>query len=135
MTALDRRTFLRRSAVASAAFGAALADPLACWAAAAAKPDFRNLGPVPDLRDGVVRLRLPAGFQYRSFHDTESGRRRARRRHDAARPPRRHGCVPGAATGTCGWSATTRSTDPAPAFGRRHAVRRRWRRRHDDRRW
>ena len=29
------------------------------------------LGPVPDLRDGVVRLHLPAGFQYRSFHDTE----------------------------------------------------------------
>jgi hypothetical protein len=27
---------------------------------------------VPDLRDGVVRLWLPRGFQYRSFHDTES---------------------------------------------------------------
>jgi secreted PhoX family phosphatase len=27
--------------------------------------------PVPDLRDGVVRLWLPKDFQYRSFHDTE----------------------------------------------------------------
>ena len=26
---------------------------------------------MPDLRDGIVRLRLPSGFQYRSFHDTE----------------------------------------------------------------
>jgi secreted PhoX family phosphatase len=26
---------------------------------------------VPDLRDGKVRLHLPAGFRYRSFHDTD----------------------------------------------------------------
>jgi secreted PhoX family phosphatase len=36
-------------------------------------PTFRTLGPVPDERDGVVRLWLPDGFQYRSFHDTSSG--------------------------------------------------------------
>src|SRR4029450_8753241 len=31
----------------------------------------RYLQPIPDLRDGAVRLWLPAGFAYRSFHDTE----------------------------------------------------------------
>ena len=72
MTALDRRTFLRRSAVATAAFGTTLGDPLRLMGtAAAAKPDFHTLGPVADLRDGIVRLHLPEGFQYRSFHDTD----------------------------------------------------------------
>jgi hypothetical protein len=33
---------------------------------------FRGLKPVADLRDGKVRLHLPDGFNYRSFHDTES---------------------------------------------------------------
>jgi hypothetical protein len=32
---------------------------------------FRTLGPLPDERDGQVRLWLPEGFRYRSFHDTE----------------------------------------------------------------
>ena len=32
--------------------------------AARRAPDFRNLRPVPDLRDGQVRLWLPADFQY-----------------------------------------------------------------------
>src|SRR5215218_10684562 len=72
MTIVDRRTFLRRSAVAAAAVGAALGDPLRLIdLAAAAKPDFHTLGPVADLRDGIVRLWLPPGFQYRSFHDTD----------------------------------------------------------------
>ena len=68
---LDRRRFLAASA--AAAGGAALAGPfagfLAAPAAGAAPPVA--LGPVPDLRDGIVRLHLPPGFQYRSFHDTE----------------------------------------------------------------
>ena len=71
MTVLDRRTFLRRS-LAAAALGPVLVDPLRLGTAAAAKPDFHSLGPVPDLRDGQVRLHLPRGFRYRSFHDTES---------------------------------------------------------------
>ena len=33
---------------------------------------FRALRPIPDERDGMVRLHLPADFSYRSFHDTES---------------------------------------------------------------
>ncbi len=36
-----------------------------------AKPDG-PLGPVADLRDGIVRLHLRPGFQYRSFHDTDT---------------------------------------------------------------
>ncbi|MGQ0837725.1 PhoX family protein [Actinokineospora sp.] len=71
MVHLDRRSVMR-GAVAGALLGGpfagfvsrAAADP-----AAATAP--RALGPVPDLRDGAVRLWLPPGFQYRSFHDTE----------------------------------------------------------------
>jgi uncharacterized protein len=39
--------------------------------AAGDSPSFRDLRPIPDLRDGQIRLHLPEGFQYRSFHDTE----------------------------------------------------------------
>ena len=69
-TRLDRRRFLAASA--AAAGGAALAGPFAGFLAspAGAAPAVA-LGPVPDLRDGIVRLHLPSGFQYRSFHDTE----------------------------------------------------------------
>jgi uncharacterized protein len=73
MDVIDRRTFLRRSVIAAAAVGAALDPFRLTGSAAASPPDFGQLGPVPDLRDGVVRLWLPTGFKYRSFHDTESG--------------------------------------------------------------
>jgi uncharacterized protein len=78
MSELNRRTLLRGAAAAG---GAALGGPFLGFvnrAAQAAPPDndgipeFRRLRPVPDLRDGVVRLELPEGFQYRSFHDTTS---------------------------------------------------------------
>ena len=73
MDVVDRRTFLRRTAVAAGAMAAAL-DPLhLVGPATASRPVFGELGPIPDLRDGVVRLWLPVGFKYRSFHDTESG--------------------------------------------------------------
>jgi secreted PhoX family phosphatase len=67
MTNIGRRQLL---------IAAALAGPLAGFAARAAYADrgsapTRSLGPIPDLRDGQVRLWLPDGFQYRSFHDTE----------------------------------------------------------------
>jgi secreted PhoX family phosphatase len=71
---IGRRRFLGGGAAAAGGalvagmtggpFAGLLAGPLP---AAAAPP----LGPVPDLRDGAVRLWLPSGFQYRSFHDTE----------------------------------------------------------------
>jgi secreted PhoX family phosphatase len=69
MARIDRRTFLAGTAAAG---GAALAGPFAGFVvgpvAAAPNP---TLGPIPDMRDGQVRLWLPEGFQYRSFHDTE----------------------------------------------------------------
>jgi len=75
MPRLDRRKFLAGTATAATAtaLGAAGAGPFAGFlagpAAAAPQP---TLGPVPDARDGIVRLHLPPGFQYRSFHDTET---------------------------------------------------------------
>ena len=72
MAQLDRRTFLKRAAATA---GAVALGPFQAFAGlanvAGKKPDFRTLGPVADLRDGVVRLHLPQGFQYRSFHDTD----------------------------------------------------------------
>ncbi|MEU7532046.1 alkaline phosphatase PhoX [Saccharothrix sp. NPDC042600] len=65
---MDRRTVLR-----GAVAGALLGGPFAGFLNRAAAEPARAgaLGPVPDLRDGVVRLWLPDGFRYRSFHDTE----------------------------------------------------------------
>ena len=68
---VDRRTVLKSAAVAALAggpFQGLLASPTA---AAAPNAGFRALRPIPDARDGIVRLHLPAGFSYRSFHDTE----------------------------------------------------------------
>ena len=73
MTELDRRSFLKRGAAASAG-AAVLGGPFAGFVAAPAAA--RRRGPhdpdpvlvdTPDMADGVVRLSLPAGFQYRSF--------------------------------------------------------------------
>ena len=74
MTALNRRTFLKGAAATAGAV--ALGGPFRGFAqlasAAQRHPTFADLRPIPDLRDGQVRLWLPSGFQYRSFHDTES---------------------------------------------------------------
>ncbi len=73
MTELDRRSFLKTGAAASAG-AAVLGGPFAGFMAAPASA--RRRGPhdpppvlvdTPDQADGVVRLALPAGFQYRSF--------------------------------------------------------------------
>ena len=74
MVAVDRRTFLRGAAVAAG--GAVLGGPFQGFVARSAAADpggsaRGELGPIPDLRDGAVRLWLPEGFHYRSFHDTE----------------------------------------------------------------
>ncbi len=69
---LERRTFLKGSTAAALAGG-----PFAGFIAgpAAGVPGRRRPGdalfPVRDKRDGEVRLHLPRGFNYRSFHDTE----------------------------------------------------------------
>jgi uncharacterized protein len=75
MPQIDRRTFLRGSAATAGAV--MLGGPFqgfvarAANAATMAAPSF-PLGPVEDMRDGIVRLWLPKGFHYRSFHDTET---------------------------------------------------------------
>ncbi len=71
---MDRRTLLKSGAAA-----ALLGGPFAGFAAMPAhadasprrSPRAAALVPIPDARDGVVRLHLPRGFHYRSFHDTE----------------------------------------------------------------
>jgi secreted PhoX family phosphatase len=71
--AVDRRGFLQRVAVAA---GGTALWPFAD-VAAGARPDpppgHLTLRPVRDLRDGKIRLHLPKGFEYRSFHDNDSG--------------------------------------------------------------
>ena len=69
----SRRNILRGAAVAAggAIVGGPFAGFLARPALAEPQPPSPVLGPVNDLRDGQVRLHLPEGFQYRSFHDTE----------------------------------------------------------------
>jgi secreted PhoX family phosphatase len=73
MTLLNRRTFLKGAAAAGGA-AALSGGPFAGFiarVAAAGEIDLGPLGPVEDLRDGKVRLWLPDGFHYRSFHDTD----------------------------------------------------------------
>jgi secreted PhoX family phosphatase len=69
---VERRTVLKGGAVAAAAFAGGPFEGLTV-AQAASAPGRHNveLLPTPDKRDGIVRLHLPAGFSYRSFHDTE----------------------------------------------------------------
>ncbi|HWI42478.1 MAG TPA: alkaline phosphatase PhoX [Nocardioides sp.] len=109
--ALDRRTFLR-----SAGAGAVLGGPFAGFVSstATAAPSFRSLVPVADARDGVVRLHLPSGFSYRSFHDTSVPVELT----DGTMLPGRHDGM-GAFPGPSGRSILVRNHEingPAPAF-------------------
>jgi uncharacterized protein len=70
---MDRRSFLKGTTAAAA--GAALSGPFQGFlarAAGAEGPAIAQpiLSDVADLRDGVNRLKLPPGFQYRSFDPT-----------------------------------------------------------------
>ena len=71
---IERRTVLKGGA--ALAGGALIGGPfqglVAAPAGALGAPAFRGLRALPDERDGVVRLHLPEGFRYRSFHDTEA---------------------------------------------------------------
>ncbi|MDQ4053467.1 MAG: PhoX family protein [Actinomycetota bacterium] len=67
---VERRTLLKTTA--GAAIGGPFAGLVAMPANAHQPPDPGALVPVADERDGKVRLHLPEGFRYRSFHDTES---------------------------------------------------------------
>ncbi len=67
---LERRTLLKTTA--GAAIGGPFAGLVAMPANAHTPPAPAALVPINDARDGKVRLHLPAGFRYRSFHDTET---------------------------------------------------------------
>ena len=67
---VDRRTLLKSTAL-TAGVGGPFAGLVAGSAAQARPPRVEGLHPVRDKRDGKVRLHLPKGFNYRSFHDTE----------------------------------------------------------------
>jgi uncharacterized protein len=66
---LERRTLLKTAA--AGAVGGPFAGLVAMPAEAHKPPNAGALVPVADERDGAVRLHLPEGFRYRSFHDTE----------------------------------------------------------------
>ena len=96
-------------------------------------PNLRDLRAIPDLRDGQVRLWLPEGFQYRSFHDTEF----PTVLNDGTALPGRHDGM-GAFPGPNGNVMLVRNheiNNPGAPFGRRLARRTtRWPQRHDHRR-
>ena len=113
MKAVDRRTFLERVAIAT---GGAALWPFADVVATAEASRGFTLGPVVDLRDGKVRLHLPDGFEYRSFHDTDGP---AVFLHDGTRLPGRHDGM-AAFPGPEGkvWLVRNHEVNgPAPAFG------------------
>ena len=87
---LERRTLLKTGTVAALAGG-----PFAGFAALPAQaapraPRDVQLVPVPDERDGRVRLHLPEGFRYRSFHDTDTDPANPVVLHDGTVLPGRH---------------------------------------------
>ena len=115
MAVVNRRRFLQSAAGAAGAL--ALGGPFQGFTALASngKPTFRTLGPVPDDRDGIVRLHLPEGFSYRSFHDTEA----PVTLDDGTRLPGRHDGM-GAFEGPDGNVLLVRNhevNNPGPAFG------------------
>ena len=115
MAVVNRRRFLQSAAGAAGAL--ALGGPFQGFTALASngKPTFRTLGPVADERDGIVRLHLPQGFSYRSFHDTET----PITLDDGTRLPGRHDGM-GAFDGPDGNVLLVRNhevNNPGPAFG------------------
>lgn len=75
MSQITRRGFIASSAAVAA--GISLAGPFEGFVAHAGRPGggrravgYGPLAPTKDMRDGAVRLDLPAGFSYRSFHTT-----------------------------------------------------------------
>ena len=115
MAVINRRRFLQSAAGAAGAL--ALGGPFAGFTAlgVSQRPAFRRLRAIPDLRDGVVRLHLPEGFEYRSFHDTST----PITLDDGTRLPARHDGM-GAFPGPDGNILLVRNhevNNPGPAFG------------------
>jgi secreted PhoX family phosphatase len=69
---IQRRTLIQ-SALGGAVFAGPFQGLVASPAGALPTPRPIDLVPIMDKRDGIVRLHLPRGFSYRSFHDTASG--------------------------------------------------------------
>jgi hypothetical protein len=71
MGKIHRRRFLQGAA--GAATAVALGGPFQGFTvlAATGRSEQNKLRAIPDMRDGKVRLHLPGGFSYRSFHDSE----------------------------------------------------------------
>ncbi len=67
---LGRRAFLQGALATTGGVLASGGLDTLLGLTAGAKPPT-GLAAVPDLRDGRVRLHVPSGFQYRSFHDTD----------------------------------------------------------------
>ena len=68
----DRRTLLKTGLAAATVAGGPFAGFVNLASAAVFTADpTADLVEVPDERDGQVRLRVPEGFRYRSFHDTD----------------------------------------------------------------
>ncbi len=112
---MDRRTLVKSAAALSAAgpFGGLVAQGAA--QAAHTAPRVAALVPIKDKRDGKVRLHLPRGFNYRSFHDTES----TVVLHDGTALPGRHDGM-GAFDGPGETVVLVRNhevNNPQPAFG------------------
>lgn len=113
----------RRTVIKGAVGGALVAGPFAGYAnaqalsgkGAMAGAALGVLVPVPDERDLVVRLHLPSGFSYRSFHDTSA----PVTLRDGTRLPGRHDGM-GAFAGPDGSVLLVRNhevNNPSPAFG------------------
>ncbi len=113
----------RRTAIKGVVGGALVAGPFAGFANAAALSRTGALAgaavgtlvPVADARDSVVRLFLPEGFSYRSFHDTSS----PVTLRDGTQLPGRHDGM-GAFPGPAGSVLLVRNhevNNPTPAFG------------------
>ncbi len=110
---VDRRTVLRSTAAVTV--GGPFAGLVAAPAHARRPPRREGLFPVKDKRDGAVRLHLPRGFNYRSFHDTESPVTLT----DGTRLPGRHDGM-GAFAGPDDTVLLVRNheiNNPQPAFG------------------
>ena len=110
---IQRRTLLKTTAGAAA--GGPFAGLVAMPAGAHVAPLAAALIPIADERDGKVRLHLPAGFRYRSFHDTETPVTLT----DGTLLPGRHDGM-GAFRGPKGTVLLVRNHEvnsPGPAFG------------------
>lgn len=109
---------MQRRSLLKAGLAGAVAGPFAGFTQAPAHGSPRGSGalrPVPDHRDGVVRLHLPRGFEYRSFHDTADPVTLA----DGTRLPGRHDGMAAFPDGDGGVVLVRNHeiNNPQPAFG------------------